>query len=98
MVGLVSLVKIYYCKLYCNLSIDDYFKKVLLPCLYITLACILVAYVPTYLNMVEGFIRFFISFILSTIVMAILIYSFFEESEKKTIADALHVVKVKIRK
>lgn len=98
MVGLVSVVKLYYCKVYCNLSIGDFIKIVLLPCIYISLGCTLVAYAPTCLNMVEGFIRFFISFNLSAIVMVILLFYTLSENEKKEFADALHFVKMKIRK
>lgn len=89
MVGLVSVVKIYYCKMYCNLSIKDYIHSVGLPCLLISVVSLLLSVIPIFFQMVEGWERFILTFSISTLVMLLLSYMTLSNEEKNYLSGIL---------
>lgn len=90
MVGLVSLVKIYYCKLYCNLSVYNYLKIVVSPCMLISVMTLLLSSIPVGLQMEEGVCRFFLTFALSTLAMLSCSYYTLSRQEKNYLLELIN--------
>lgn len=82
MVLLISIVKFIYCYKYCNFSMKEYTKEVLIPCTIIIVSSILAGVLPLLLGFNEGWIRFIFSFLLSSLVLLLLSWMCLSENEK----------------
>jgi O-antigen/teichoic acid export membrane protein len=62
----VSGFKLYFCRTYCNLKIGDLFKKVVYPCLIVSIVSLIIGFLPS-LFFEESLFRLLVCSILSTL-------------------------------
>jgi hypothetical protein len=68
MVFVVSVIKLYFCRKYCNLKISELLKKVIYPCLIVSAFTLVMGFLPS-LFFEESLVRLLFCFTLSTIAL-----------------------------
>lgn len=81
MVVIVDAIKVYYCKLYCQLNLKVLANVVFLPCTLITILAFIMGIIPTVICEMS-FIRLILTTILTTIIILYGIYNTLNISEK----------------
>lgn len=88
MVVITTIFKLYYCKKYCGLSIWDFSKKIILPCIFLGVVLLIVGF-AVQLTMQEGIIRLLLCIICMTLTYVICSYYILNSSEREIIKNMI---------